>query len=168
MISPNFALRCVLRCHSSRAGLGRHPVRSGLCFSCSEAKSRSNPQILPFEGAIPRHLTRFITTKKEGGATEERELARTQRRDESDRRNERDSSANALDWQVMRVYARHPFSFCVWVVHSLGLAPMLCNACAEPSGGMGFPSTWMLVGTGWHSRVEWRVLWSSPVLRRRC
>ena len=29
MISPNFALRCVLRCHSSRAGLGRHPVRSG-------------------------------------------------------------------------------------------------------------------------------------------
>ena len=29
MVSPKFAPRCVLRCHSSRAGLGRHPVRSG-------------------------------------------------------------------------------------------------------------------------------------------
>jgi hypothetical protein len=28
-VSPKCAPRCVLRCHSSRAGLGRHPVRSG-------------------------------------------------------------------------------------------------------------------------------------------
>ena len=52
------AVRATLPLFPSWAWTAPRPLR--LCSSCSEAKSRSNPQILPFEGAIPRHLTRFI------------------------------------------------------------------------------------------------------------